>query len=61
MPLPWSSLDFLDEALVVAKKTATVHIYVFGKTKGLEKESWKRISAHAKKNNTPQKSSSRGR
>lgn len=50
MPLPWSSLDFLDEALVVARESAIVHIYVFGKTNGLEKESWKAISAHAKKN-----------
>jgi tRNA (guanine37-N1)-methyltransferase len=50
MPLPWSSLEFLDEAETVAKKRATVHLYVFGKTKGLEADSWKRIAAHAKKN-----------
>lgn len=50
MPLPWSSLDFLDEAVMVAKKHATIHIYIFGKTKNLEESSWKRISAHGKKN-----------
>jgi tRNA (guanine37-N1)-methyltransferase len=50
MPLPWSSLDFLDEAVIVAKKKATIHLYIFGKTDKLEKESWKAISAHAKKN-----------
>ena len=50
MPLPWSSLDFLDEAVLVAKERATVHIYIFGRTEGLEAESWKRIAAHAKRN-----------
>ena len=50
MPLPWSSLDFLDEAVLVAKKKATIHIYIFGKTKDLEAVSWKRISVHAQKN-----------
>ena len=49
MPLPWSSLDFLDQALIVAKKSATVHIYIFGKTEGLEAKSWKTISAHAER------------
>ncbi len=50
MPLPWSSLDFLGEAIQVAKKRATIHIYIFGKTQGLEADSWKKIAAHAKKN-----------
>jgi tRNA (guanine37-N1)-methyltransferase len=50
MPLPWSSLDFLGEAAAVAKKAATVHIYIFGKTKNLETLSWRKISAHAAKN-----------
>lgn len=50
MPLPWSSLDFLDEAFEVAKKRATVHLYIFGKSKGLEANSWKKIMAHAKRN-----------
>ena len=50
MPLPWSSLDFLDEAMAVAKERATIHIYIFGKADGLEADSWKRIGAHARKN-----------
>jgi tRNA (guanine37-N1)-methyltransferase len=50
MPLPWSSLDFLDEALLVAKKWATVQIYIFGKTEGLASDSWKKIIAHSRKN-----------
>lgn len=50
MPLPWSSLDFLDQAAMIAKKRAIVHIYIFGKTKGLESNSWRKITAHAKKN-----------
>ncbi|MDE1865093.1 MAG: tRNA (guanine-N1)-methyltransferase [Candidatus Micrarchaeota archaeon] len=50
MPLPWSSLDFLDEALTIAKRTAVVHIYIIGKTKNLVADSWKKISAHAKRN-----------
>lgn len=50
MPLPWSSLDFLDETFTVAKKRSIIHIYLFGKTKGLEANSWKKITAHAKKN-----------
>jgi tRNA (guanine37-N1)-methyltransferase len=49
MPLPWSSLEFLDEAFLVAKKSATVHIYIFGKTTGLEAGSWKKITAHARR------------
>ena len=50
MPLPWSSLEFLDEAAMVAKKLATVQIYIFGKTEGLESDSWKKIIAHSRKN-----------
>jgi len=50
MPLPWSSLDFLDAAYAVAKKKSIIHIYIFGKTKNLEANSWKTILANGKKN-----------
>jgi tRNA G37 N-methylase Trm5 len=50
MPLPWSSLDFLDEALLVAKRRAVVHIYLFGKTDSVLSEAWKKIREHAKRN-----------
>ena len=61
MPLPWSSLDFLDQAALVAKRRATVHIYIFGKINGLEASSWKKILAHAKKNRYTAKKNSRER
>ncbi len=50
MPLPWSSIDFLDDAIRIAKHEAIIHIYVFGETKSVLKESLKLIKLHAKKN-----------
>jgi tRNA (guanine37-N1)-methyltransferase len=50
MPLPWSSLEFLDDALRVSKKKATVHLYVFGNKEELPDSAWGMIKEHAKKN-----------
>lgn len=47
MPLPKSSVGFLDEAYVVAKKKATVHLYAFADTPDTLKDA---IRAHANKN-----------
>lgn len=50
MPLPWSSIDFLDAALQIAKPEAIIHIYAFGKTDNVKDDSWDLIKKHAKKN-----------
>lgn len=50
MPLPWSSLDFLGEALLVSKRKATVHIYVIGDANTVVEHAWRRIREHAKEN-----------
>jgi len=47
MPLPMSSLQFLDEALFVSKKRATVDIYSFGAAGSAFEDAWKAIRAHA--------------
>ena len=49
MPLPWSSLEFLDSVVEVAKPRATVHLYVFGATDTVLRDSWKLITEHMKK------------
>ncbi len=47
MPLPKSSMEFLDDAYKVARKKAVVHLYVF--TDNLE-DIYNKIKAHAKEN-----------
>ncbi len=49
MPLPWSSLDFLDAAFGVAHACAIVHIYVFGNADNVVDDSWGCIRAQASK------------
>lgn len=49
MPLPWSSMEFLDVAEKMAGPQCTIHIYVFGKTETVLKDSWKKIREHARK------------
>jgi tRNA (guanine37-N1)-methyltransferase len=51
MPLPMSSLQFLDEAYAVSKKKATIHVYSFGTIGSAFDDIWKEIKAHAKSNN----------
>jgi tRNA (guanine37-N1)-methyltransferase len=48
MPLPKSSIEFLDDAYKVAKRSAIVHLYVFAETDGIDRIH-ERIAAHAKK------------
>jgi len=47
MPLPRSSMDFLDEAYAIAKKRATVHLYAFANAPDTLKDA---IRAHADRN-----------
>ncbi len=47
MPLPMSSLEFLDEAYAVAKRSAVVDVYSFGTYGKAFGEIWDRIKAHA--------------
>ncbi len=50
MPLPWSSLNFLDAAFQIAKPEAIIHIYLFGETERVKDDSWDMIKRHAKNN-----------
>ena len=47
MPLPWSSIDFLDAAFNVSKRKSIIHIYIFGDASSIVADSWKRIKEHA--------------
>lgn len=49
MPLPWSSLSFLDDVYMIAKKSTIVHIYAFTKAENAFEEIFKKIKEHAKK------------
>jgi tRNA (guanine37-N1)-methyltransferase len=51
MPLPMSSLQFLDEACAVSKKSAIIDIYSFGTIGTAFEEIWKAIRKHASANN----------
>ncbi|MDE1856841.1 MAG: methyltransferase [Candidatus Micrarchaeota archaeon] len=50
MPLPMSSLQFLDDVLRIAKRKCTVHIYALGMIEHGGDSIWRAISAHAEKN-----------
>ena len=50
MPTPKTSMDFLDDALVLAKRVSTVHIYLFCAAEGGIKKAKDAINAHAKAN-----------
>ncbi len=50
MPLPKSSMRFLDEALLVAKRQATVHLYAFGPAGSAFEDVAGEIMRHAKEN-----------
>ncbi len=50
MPTPKTSMDFLDEALVLSKRVSTVHIYLFCDAEGGIQKAKKAIRAHAKAN-----------
>ncbi|MGC8649215.1 MAG: class I SAM-dependent methyltransferase [Candidatus Micrarchaeia archaeon] len=49
MPLPKDSMNFLDEAFIVAKDKAIVSIYVFGKRDVVLGNTFKILQDHAKK------------
>jgi tRNA (guanine37-N1)-methyltransferase len=51
IPMPTSSLRFLDPIITMAKRKSVIHIYVFGKSVSVLADSWKRIKAHARINN----------
>lgn len=51
MPLPKSSLDFLDESYKIAKKRAVVHLYSFAKGSDPFQEVYKKVMEHSRKNN----------
>ncbi|MCL4381267.1 hypothetical protein M1141_03280, partial [Candidatus Marsarchaeota archaeon] len=51
VPMPKSSIKFLDQILEVSKKKAIVHIYVFGNRDTVLKETEQILKAHAKNNN----------
>jgi tRNA (guanine37-N1)-methyltransferase len=48
MPLPWESTKYIDDALVVAKKSAVVHLYAFGPNESAYNDITKKIREHAK-------------
>jgi len=50
MPLPWSSLKYLDLAHAVAKKKSMVHLYAFTDSEKAAKKVFDSIKAHAKAN-----------
>ncbi len=50
MPMPKSSLGFLNEALAYAKKSATMHLYSFGASDSAFSDVAEKIEEHAKKN-----------
>ncbi|MDE1868355.1 MAG: RsmD family RNA methyltransferase [Candidatus Micrarchaeota archaeon] len=50
MPMPKSSLLFLDQAFMVAKKRCVVHIYSFGNSETASDDVYGAIKEHAKKN-----------
>ncbi len=50
MPLPMSSLDFLNEAYAVSKKQSTINIYSFGTLGSAFEEIWGAIKDHASAN-----------
>jgi tRNA (guanine37-N1)-methyltransferase len=49
MPLPMSSMDFIEEALHVAKRRAVIHLYAFCKSETMGKEVVDKITGIAKK------------
>lgn len=49
MPLPWSSLEFLDEVYAVAKKRAIVHLYAFTDTKNAFENVYTAIKKHSQR------------
>ncbi len=49
MPLPKSSLDFLDEAYKVAKRRAVVHLYAFSNAADPFKAVYRKVQEHSKK------------
>ncbi len=51
VPMPKSSIDYLDQILSVCQKTAIIHIYVFGDRDTVFAKTSKAIEEHARKNN----------
>ncbi len=49
MPLPRLSMEFLDDAFAVSKKTAIIHLYAFGNKDTAFKDLTKKLKDHAKK------------
>lgn len=50
MPMPKTSLSFLDDALRVSKKKSVVHIYTFGPAESVVGDTKMAIREHAKRN-----------
>ncbi|MDE1810898.1 MAG: tRNA (guanine-N1)-methyltransferase [Candidatus Micrarchaeota archaeon] len=50
MPMPKTSLSFLDDALRVSKRKSVIHLYTFGPAESVVKNTKKAIREHAKKN-----------
>jgi tRNA (guanine37-N1)-methyltransferase len=50
VPMPTTSLEFLDMIARVARKTAVVHLYVFGGIDNVLKDTLKKIKINAKAN-----------
>ena len=51
VPMPKSSIEFLDQILEVSKKKAIVHIYLFGDKESVFNETRRVLKTHAKNNN----------
>jgi len=49
MPLPKDSMNFLDDAFIVARNGAVVTLYTFGQSETVLKETKNKIKMHAKK------------
>ncbi len=51
VPMPKSSIKFLDQILEISKKKSIVHIYMFGNRDMVLEDTKKVLECHAKKNN----------
>ncbi len=51
MPLPWESMNFLDDAVIAAKRKATLHVYTFTDREGGRELVTSLLKAHAEAHN----------
>lgn len=51
VPMPKSSIDYLDQIVLDAKENSIVHIYIFGDAETVFEKTREILYAHAKKNN----------